>query len=55
MKDGVPPFRPILSAIGTLTYKLPKFSVPLLLPLSLNEHIIKDLFSFVFSFRVFVI
>ena len=55
VKDGVPPFRPILSAIGTLTYKLPNFFVPLLIPLTLNEHIIRDLFSFVFSFRVFII
>ena len=36
VKDGVPPFRPILSAIATPTYKLSKFFVPLLTPLTLN-------------------
>ena len=42
VKDGVPPFRPILSAIGTPTYKLSKVVVPLLTPLTLNEYAIKD-------------
>ena len=28
LKNGLPPFRPILSAIGTTTYKLAKFLVP---------------------------
>ena len=46
IKDGVPSFRPILSAIGTPTYKLSKFFVPLLTPLTLNEYTIKDSFSF---------
>ena len=46
IKDGVPSFRPILSAIGTPTYKLSKFFVPLLTPLTLNEYAIKDSFSF---------
>ena len=44
--DGVPPFRPILSAIGTPTYKLAKFFVPLLVPLTYNQYTIKDSFSF---------
>ena len=44
--DGVPPFRPILSAIGTPTYKLAKFFVPLLEPLTYNQYAIKDSFSF---------
>ena len=35
--DGVPPFRPILSAIGTPTYKLAKIFVPLLEPLAYNQ------------------
>ena len=30
--DGLPSFRPILSAIGTPTYKLVKFLVPMLEP-----------------------
>ena len=46
IKDGVPPFRPILSDIGTPTYKLAKFFVPLLAPLTSNEYTIKDSFSF---------
>ena len=38
IKDGVPPVRPILSDIGTPTYKLAKFFVPLLAPLTSNEY-----------------
>ena len=34
--DGLPSFRPILSAIGTPTYKLAKFLVPTLAPLTTN-------------------
>ena len=45
-KDGVPSFRPTLSTIGTPIYKLSKFIVPLLTPLTLNEYTIKDSFSF---------
>ena len=44
--DGLPPFRPILSAIGTTTYKLAKFLVPTLKPLTTNECTIKDSFTF---------
>ena len=36
--DGLPSFRPILSAIGTATYKLAKFLVPILEPLTANEY-----------------
>ena len=46
VKDGVPPFWPILSVIATPTYKLSKFFVPLLTPLTLNEYTIKGSFSF---------
>ena len=46
IKDGVPPFRPNLSDTGTPTYKLTKFFVPLLAPLTSNECTIKDSFSF---------
>ena len=42
VKDRVPYFRPILSAVGAHTYKLSIFFVPLLTPLSLKEYIIKD-------------
>ena len=44
--DGLPSFRPILSAIGTPTYKLAKFLVPILEPLTTNEYTIKDSFTF---------
>ena len=44
--DGVTPFCPIMSAIGTPTYKLAKFFVPLLEPLTYNQYTIKDTFSF---------
>ena len=36
IEDGVPPFRPILLDVGTPTYKLAKFFVPLLAPLTSN-------------------
>ena len=45
--DGVPPFRPVLSAIGIPTYKLAKFFVPLLEPLTYNQCTIKVHFRFV--------
>ena len=32
-----PPFRPILSTLNTPTYKLAKFLVPILKPLTTNE------------------
>ena len=44
--DGLSSFRPILSAIGTPTYKLAKFLVPMLEPLTTNEYTIKDSFTF---------
>ena len=44
--DDLPSFRPILSAIGTPTYKLAKFLVPILEPLTTNEYTIKDSFTF---------
>ena len=44
--DGLPSFRTNLSVIGTLTYKLAKFLVPLLEPLTTNEYTIKDSFTF---------
>ena len=44
--DGLPSFRPILSAIGTPTYKLAKFLVPVLEPLTTNEYTVKDTFTF---------
>ena len=39
-----PPFRPILSALNTPTYKLAKFLVPILNPLTNSEFTVKVLF-----------
>ena len=44
--DGLPSFRPILSAISTPTYKIAKFLVLILEPLTTNEYTIKDSFTF---------
>ena len=41
-----PPFRPILSALNTPTYKLAKFLVPILKPLTTNKFTVKDSFHF---------
>ena len=46
VKDGIPSSRLILSAIDTPTYKPSKFFVPLLTSVTLNEHTIKNSFSF---------
>ena len=43
--DNCPPFRPILSAINTPTYKLAKFLVPILKSLTSNEYTVKDSFA----------
>ena len=45
--DGLsPPFRPILAAIGTPTYNLSKFFVPLLKDHTVNEYTLNDSFTF---------
>ena len=44
--DGCPPFRPILSALQTPTYKLAKYLVPILEPLTNNKCKVKDLLNF---------
>ena len=41
-----PSFRPILSVLNTPTYKLAKFLVPILKPLTTNEFTVKDSFHF---------
>ena len=46
LEDRIPTSRPILSAIGTPTYKLAKFCDKLLKPITTNEYTIKDSFSF---------
>ena len=40
--NGCPPFRPILFALQTPTYKLAKYLVPILEPLTKNKYTIKD-------------
>ena len=44
--DNCPPYKPIPSAIGTPTYNLAKFLVPIMSPLTTNEFTAKDSFSF---------
>ena len=44
--NGCPNFRPFLSMIGTPTYKLATFLVPILLSLTSNEFSVHDSFSF---------
>ena len=44
--NNCPEFRPILPAIETPTYKLAKFSVPILKTLAVNEFSINGSFSF---------
>ena len=44
--NNCPKVRPILSTIGTPTYKLAKFLVPILSPLTSNEFSVHDSFTF---------
>ena len=46
LEDRIPTFRTMLSAIGTLTYKLVNFCENMLKPITTNEYTIKDSFSF---------
>ena len=45
--NGLATFRAILSAIGTLTYKLAKFLVPILSDIAQSEFTVRDYFTFV--------
>ena len=45
--NGLTPFKPILSAIGTPTYKLAKLLVPVLSDITQNEFTVTDSFTFV--------
>ena len=45
--NGLPQFRPILSAIGTPSYKLAKFLVPVLSDITQNEFTVNYSFTFV--------
>ena len=44
--NDIPPLRPILSAIGTATYNLAKFFLPILKEFTVNEYTVSDSFSF---------
>ena len=44
--DGCPPFRPILSVLQTPTYKLAKYLVSILEPLTNNKYAVKDSLNF---------
>ena len=44
--NNLPKFRPIISMIATPTYKLSKFFVPIIEPITTNEYTVKDSFSF---------
>ena len=44
--DNLPKFRPIISMIGTPTYNLAKFLVPIIEPITTNEYTVDDSFSF---------
>ena len=46
VKDNCPSLRPILSAIGTPTYDLGKFLIPILKPLTENEYTVHGSLSF---------
>ena len=46
-------FRPILSAIGTPTYKIAMFLVPILESLATNEYTNKDSFTFAEELQIF--
>ena len=49
--NGFPKLRPILSAINTPTYKLAKFLVGIMEPLTTDEFTVKDTFSFAHEIR----
>ena len=44
--NNCPPFRHILSVIGTPSYNIPKFLIPILKPLTTNDYTLKDAFEF---------
>ena len=44
--NNFPSYISILDSINTPSYKLPKFLVPILSPLAINEYTVKDSFAF---------
>ena len=45
--DGLPKYRPIISQIGSSTYKIAKYLLAFIQPLTMNEYTVKDTFHFV--------
>ena len=45
--DGLPNYRPTISQIGSLTYKIAKFLLDFTSPITKNEYTLKDSFEFV--------
>ncbi len=45
--DGLPKYRPIISQIGSPTYKIAKFLLEFVKPFTSNEYTVKDTFHFV--------
>ena len=45
--DGLPKYRPIISQIGSPTYKIAKFLLSFIQPYTSNEYTVKDTFHFV--------
>ena len=45
--DGLPKYRPIISQIGSPTYKIAKFLLSFVQPFTTNEYTVKDTFHFV--------
>ena len=45
--DGLPKYRPIISQIGSPTYKLAKFLLSFIQPFTTNEYTVRDTFHFV--------
>ena len=44
--NSLPPLHPIFSAIGTCSYNLAQFFVPILKEFTINDYRVKDSFSF---------
>ena len=45
--DGLPPYRPIISQIGSSTYKIAKFLISFIEPFTSNDYTVRDTFHFV--------
>jgi hypothetical protein len=46
LEDGLPKFRPIISQIGSSSYKIAKFLLKFITPVTTNEFTLKDSFEF---------